>query len=158
MSQDRATIILFSGDMDKAMAAFTIAAGAAGLDMDVHMFFTFWGVSLLRRETGHGRLFLEKMFKLMMPVGPDRLGVSKMNFGGLGARLMRRLMKQKDSATPRQLMDLAMERGVEFIACEASLKILGITREELIDYPLLRIGGADAYLALAKDANVNLFI
>lgn len=158
MSDKRASIVLFSGDMDRAMAAFTIADGAAGMDMDVSMFFTFWGVSLLRKEVGGGRLFLEKMFKRMMPVGPGSLGLSKMNFCGLGARLMRRLMRQKDSATLPQLMGMAMERGVKFIACEASLKIIGIRPEELIEYEHLRVAGADAYLEAARGAEVNLFI
>lgn len=158
MPQDRATIILFSGDMDKAMAAFTIADGAAGMGMDVSMFFTFWGVSLLRKQVGGGKLLLERMFKRMMPVGPGSLGLSKMNFGGIGAGLMRRLMRQRDSATLPQLMQMAMDRKIEFIACEASLKIIGIEPEELIDYERLRVGGVDAFLETARGAAVNLFI
>lgn len=158
MPDDRVSLIVFSGDMDKAMAAFTIASGAAKPETAVTMFFTFWGISLLRRETGGGRLFLERMFKRMMPVGPEQVGLSKMNFGGIGATLMRRLMRQKDSATLPQLMNLAMERHVEFIACEASMQIMGIKPEELIEYEHLRVGGVDAFLESAKKSAVNLFV
>ena len=92
---ERATLILFSGDLDKAMAAFTIANGAAGQGLEVYMYFTFWGLALLRKETGDGTLFLEKMFKRMMPVGPEQAGLSQMNFAGAGSSLIKMLMDQK---------------------------------------------------------------
>ncbi|MGI5853574.1 MAG: DsrE/DsrF/DrsH-like family protein [Bacillota bacterium] len=158
MKDERATLILFSGDLDKAMAAFTIANGAAGQGLEVYMYFTFWGLALLRKETGDGTLFLEKMFKRMMPVGPEQAGLSQMNFAGAGSSLIKMLMDQKGSDTLPDLMQMAMERSIQFIACEASMQILGIKREELLDYQHLQVGCVKTYLAAANGARLNLFI
>jgi len=158
MKDERATLIVFSGDLDKAMAAFTIANGAAGQGLEVYMYFTFWGLALLRKETGDGELFLEKMFKRIMPVGPEQAGLSQMNFAGAGSTLMKTLMGQKDSATLPDLMKMAMECEIRFIACEASMEILGLKREELIDYQHLQVACVKAYLEAANGARINLFI
>lgn len=158
MKDERATLIMFSGDLDKAMAAFTIANGAAGQGLEVYIYFTFWGLSLLRKETGDGELFLEKMFKRMMPVGPEQAGLSQMNFVGAGSMLLKTLMDQKNSATLPDLMKMAREREIQFIACQASMDILGIKREELIDYQHLRVACVKTYLEVANGARINLFI
>ncbi|HOP74575.1 MAG TPA: DsrE/DsrF/DrsH-like family protein [Bacillota bacterium] len=155
---DKFTLILFSGDYDKAMAAFTLANGAAGNHMDVTIFFTFWGVSLLRSRNQPRPNFLENLFKSMMPSGTRELGLSKMNFGGLGPKLMRKLITQKKGQTLDDLLAMAKERKIRFVACEASLKLLGIEPSELIDYEHLEVAGVDCFLNNAIESKVALFI
>lgn len=157
-SKDSVSIILFSGDLDKAMAAFTIANGAAGSGMPVTMFFTFWGLSLLRKEKGVGHSFLEQLFKKMMPAGADTVGLSRFNFGGVGAWLLRKMLRQKQAFTPEKLLKMAMDRGVNFIVCEASMKILGIKEDELIAYDHLSVSGVDSFLQSARESRTQLFI
>ncbi|HEX2953242.1 MAG TPA: DsrE/DsrF/DrsH-like family protein [Bacillota bacterium] len=157
-SKDSVSMILFSGDLDKAMAAFTIANGAAGSGMPVTIFFTFWGLSLLRKEKGEGDSFLENLFKKMMPAGAETVGLSRFNFGGMGAKMLRKMLHQKEAFTPESLMKMAMERHVNFVVCEASMKILGITQDELIDYDHLSISGVESFLQLAKGSKIQLFI
>src|SRR5690606_30563202 len=140
LEEKQFSIILFSGDMDKAMAAFTLACAAAGRGYQVHMFFTFWGAALLRRRRNGGNSLLERVFKALLPAGPAKPRLSRMNFAGLGSLLFRRLLAERQAQTLADLMALAMERGVNFIACEASLKILGLRTEELIAYERLRTG------------------
>lgn len=152
------TMILFSGDYDKAMAAFTLANGAAGNGMEVTIFFTFWGVSLLRYRTEHNSNFLENMFKTMLPMGPTELGLSKMNFGGIGAQLMQTLIQQKNGQTLDDLFKMAQDRKIRFIACEASLKLMGIEPSELIEYDHLEVAGVDKFLENAAESKISLFI
>lgn len=156
--QMKLSLILFSGDFDKVMAALTLANGAAGQGMEVTIFFTFWGISLLRQKVVNGKNFLEKMFKTLMPLGVDRIGLSKMNFLGIGPWLMKKLIRQKDGQTATDLMKMAMERQIRFIACEASLKLLGIKPEELIEYKFLKIAGVDSFLQNAIQSKISLFI
>jgi len=152
------SIILFSGDLDKAMAAFTIACAAAGRGYTANIFFTFWGIALLRKTRGRGKDLLGKMFKLLLPVGPEKTGLSKMNFSGLGALLMRRLIRKRRIQNLQDLLKLAMERRINFIACQASMKILGFSRSELIDYDLLTEGNAETFLERAEESKVQLFV
>jgi peroxiredoxin family protein len=155
---EKFTLILFSGDFDKAMAALTLANGAAGEGMEVTIFFTFWGINLLRQKTIKRELFLENMFKSMMPLGVDQIGLSKMNFLGIGPWLMKKLISQKDGQTAADLFKMAMERNIRFIACEASLKLLGIAKEELISYNRLEIAGVESFLKNAIQSKVAMFI
>jgi peroxiredoxin family protein len=153
------TIIVFSGDMDKAVAAFIIATGAAAMGDDVTMFFTFWGLNILRKPKKtktSGKSFLQAMFGSMMPRGSQKLGLSKMNFGGVGPKLMRKVMKQQHAMSLEELMESAIEQGVKMEACTMSLDVLGLKPEELIDG--LEYVGVASYLAEADEANVNLFI
>ncbi|MCL6590789.1 MAG: DsrE/DsrF/DrsH-like family protein [Firmicutes bacterium] len=152
------SLILFSGDFDKAMAALTIANGAAGTGIEVTIFFTFWGISLLRQTAGPGKHYLESLFKAMMPLGVEQIGLSKMNFLGLGPWLMKKLIRQKRGQTAQDLLRMAMDRQIRFIACEASLKLLGIDRTELINYNKLEIAGVDAFLENALQSKISLFI
>jgi len=152
------SLILFSGDLDKAMAALTLANGAAGLGMEVQIFFTFWGMSLLRRKNLPGKYRLESLFKILMPVGVAKIGLSKMNFGGIGSRLLQKLIRQKEGQTPADLFQMARERKIRFVACEASLKMLGIEPRELIEYEHLEIAGADTFLKSALQSRISLFI
>lgn len=155
---ERMSLILFSGDFDKAMAALTLANGAAGNGMQVSVFFTFWGISLLRLENRGSGLFLEKIFKTMMPLGADKIGLSKFNFCGAGPWLLKKLIRQKDGQTTQDLLKMAIERQIDFVACEASLKLLGITKEELIKYDHLQVAGVDSFLQNALESKIAMFI
>ncbi|MFZ5651612.1 MAG: DsrE/DsrF/DrsH-like family protein [Bacillota bacterium] len=152
------TIIVFSGDLDKVMAAFVIANGAAAMGDEVTMFFTFWGLNTLRKpeKVSVKKSFLQGMFGMMMPRGAERLGISKMNFGGMGASMMKLVMKQQNVTSLPDLIQTAREQGIKMIACTMSMDVMGIREEELIDG--LEFAGVATYLAEADEANVNLFI
>ena len=153
------TLIVFSGEFDKLLAAFVIAVGAAAMGDDVTMFFTFWGLNALRRQvkpSAKGKSFLQRMFGRMMPKGPEHLTLSHMNFAGVGPRLMRRVMRQRNVASLEELMATAREEGVKMIACTMSMDVVGIRPDELIDG--LEYAGVATYLGEADEANVNLFI
>lgn len=161
MSQEKPeqmSLILFSGDFDKAMAALTLANGAAGNGMKVSIFFTFWGISLLRQNNQRSGLFLEKLFKTMMPLGAEKIGLSKFNFCGIGPWLLKKLIRQKDGQTTQDLLKMATERKIYFVACEASLKLLGIAEEELINYEHLQVAGVDTFLRNALESRIAMFI
>ena len=160
MDTTKKTIILFSGDFDKAMAAFIIANGAAAMGDQVTIFFTFWGLNLLRKpkkvKAPGKKTLLQAMFGKMMPRGPAHLPLSKMNFWGMGTPLMKVVMKSANAMTLEQLMESAREQGVKLIACTLSMDILGFKKEELLDG--IEYAGVAAYLGEADEANVNLFI
>jgi NADPH-dependent 2,4-dienoyl-CoA reductase/sulfur reductase-like enzyme/peroxiredoxin family protein/rhodanese-related sulfurtransferase/TusA-related sulfurtransferase len=152
------TIVVFSSDLDRVMAALIIANGAASMGQKVTLFFTFWGLNVLRKPnaTASGKTLLDRMFGRMMPAGIDRAGLSKMHMGGIGTALMRKTMRDKHVADPADLMKSAMAGGVRFVACAMSMDVMGIRREELIEG--VEIGGVGSYLDAASTANVNLFI
>lgn len=152
------TIIVFSGDLDKVMAAFVIANGAAAMGDDVTMFFTFWGLSALRKpeKITARKSFLQSMFGWMMPRGANKLGISKMNFGGMGASMMKLVMKQQNVSSLPELIQTAKEQGIKMIACTMSMDVMGLREEELMDG--LEYAGVATYLGEADEANVNLFI
>lgn len=157
-TNDKATMVVFSGDLDKAMASFIIATGAAAMGKEVTMFFTFWGLNILRKEelVPTKKSFLENLFGKMMPRGPEKLGVSKMNFGGLGAKMMKKIMQEKNIATLKELIEMAQDLGVKMVACQMSMDVLGLTEAEMVDG--LDYAGVATYLAEADQGNVNLFI
>src|SRR5918995_3877166 len=144
---DRAAIVVFSGDLDKVLAAFVIATGAAAAGLETTVFFTFWGLSALKKKgAGGGKKALkERMFALMTPGSSRELGTSKLNFLGLGSRMLRSMMKDKGIATLEELMDVARDLGVRFMACTMSMDAMGVTREELLDG--LEYGGGAAHMA-----------
>lgn len=152
------TIIVFSGDLDKVMAAFIIANGAAAMGRPVTMFFTFWGLTALRRPTKVqvAKSGIERMFGAMLPRGAQRLGLSRMNMLGMGARMMRSIMASKNVSSLPELMQSAMAAGVKIIACTMSMDVMGIHREELIDG--IEYAGVGTYLGDAEESDVNLFI
>ncbi len=158
LAKDKTTIVLFSGDLDKAIAAFIIANGAAAYDHEVTIFFTFWGLNALRRDepikTNKG--LLEKAFGWMMPRGAKKLGLSKMNFGGLGPQMIKYVMKKHKALLLPELIELAQEQGVKLVACTMTMDLLGLKQEELIDG--LEYAGVAAYLGDAANGKVNLFI
>lgn len=155
---DGKTIIVFSGDLDKVLASFIIANGAASMGRKVTMFFTFWGLNALRKPDGDKvkKPFMEKMFGAMMPKGADKLTLSKMNMAGMGTKMMKMVMNNKNVNSLEELMKQAMASGIHLIACTMSMDIMGITKEELIDG--VELGGVATYLGEAEESNVNLFI
>jgi len=152
------TIIVFSGDLDKALAAFIIANGAAAMGDEVTMFFTFWGLNILRRpeKVPAKKSFLQAMFGSLMPRGASRLSLSKMNFGGMGASMMKKAMKSKNVSTLPELIATAREQGIKMVACTMSMDVMGFAPAEMIDG--LEFAGVATYLGEADEANVNLFI
>jgi NADPH-dependent 2,4-dienoyl-CoA reductase/sulfur reductase-like enzyme/peroxiredoxin family protein/rhodanese-related sulfurtransferase/TusA-related sulfurtransferase len=155
---DGTTIVVFSEDMDKAMASFIIASGAASMGKKVTLFFTFWGLNVLRRDHAVkvDKTILEKMFGWMMPRGSKKLPISKMNMGGMGSQMIKYVMKQKNVDSLEVLMQNAMNAGVSLVACAMSMDIMGIKESELIDG--VEIGGVASYLGKAEESSVNLFI
>jgi len=154
----RKTMIMFSGDLDKAMAGLIIANGAAAMGDEVTMFFTFWGLNILRKaqKIKVRKSLMEKMFGFMMPRGADKLGLSKMNMGGMGTLMMKGIMRKKRVSSLPELIESAQDLGVKFIACTMSMDVMGIKPEELIDG--VEYAGVATYLGEADEANVNLFI
>ena len=152
------TLVLFSGDLDKALAGFIIANGAAAMGSDVTMFFTFWGLNILRRpeKVSVRKNLVEGMFGWMMPRGAGQLKLSKMNMGGMGAAMIKGIMRKKNVAPLPELIRTAQEAGVRLVACSMSMDLMGIRREELIDG--IEEGGVAMYLNRAESGNVNLFI
>ena len=157
-ANDGKTIIVFSGDMDKVLASFVIANGAAAMGRPVTMFFTFWGLNVLRKTDPQNikKPFIDKMFGFMMPRGASRLKLSKMNMGGMGTALMRKVMKDKNIDSLEDLIKKARSNGVKMIACTMSMDVMGIKKEELIDG--IEYAGVGTYLGDAEESNVNLFI
>lgn len=157
-NKDNKTMVVFSGDLDKAIASFIIANGAASMGKKVTMFFTFWGINILRKseKTKVSKTFMETMFGKMMPKGTEKLKLSQMNMGGIGPKLIRKIMKDKNVSSLEELVEAAIANGVEIVACQMSMDLLGFKNEELIDG--VKIGGVGYYLGEAEDSNVNLFI
>lgn len=154
----KTTIILFSGDYDKAMAAYIIANGAAAYDHEVTIFHTFWGLNALRKDENIPvqKGFMEKMFAKMMPKGADRMGLSKMNFAGMGPKMIKEVIKKHNAMTLPQLIEMAQEQDIKLVACTMTMDLLGLQQEELLDN--IEYAGVAAYLADAQEGNVNLFI
>ena len=151
------TIVVFSNDLDKALAAMIIANGAKAAGKDVTLFFTFWGLNILRRPDKNVKKgLIDKMFGLMMPKGADKLTLSKMNMGGMGSIMMKWVMKNKNVSTLNELIQQAKDNGVKFIACNMSMDVMGIRPEEIIDG--VEIGGVAKYIQESTNSNSNLFI
>lgn len=153
------TIIVFSGDFDKVTAAFVIANGAAAMDDEVTMFFTFWGLNAIRKPEKvptKGKSALQKAFGRMMPRGPERLAMSQMNFSGMGPKLMKKAMRDANVMSLPELIASAREQNVKIVACTMSMDVMGLSKEELIDD--IEYAGVASYLGDADESNVNLFI
>jgi len=158
MTAKGATIIVFSNDFDRALASFVLANGAAAAGKDVTMFFTFWGLSVIRKPNAPrvAKDFMGRMFGMMLPKHAGRLSLSHMNFGGIGPKLMKSRMKSKNIDMLETMMSQARQAGVHFIACQMSMDIMGVKHEELLDG--VEVGGVATYMEAATEGNVNLFI
>jgi len=152
------TIIVFSDDLDKALAAFVLATGGAAAGKKVTMFFTFWGLSVIKDPKARGVKtdFMGKMFGMMLPKSSKKLGLSKINMGGMGAFMMRLRMKSKKIDALETMMKTARESGIELMACQMSMDVMGVPREALYDF--VTIGGVATYLDAASKSGINLFI
>ena len=155
---EKMTLFVFAGDLDKVLGAFVIATGATAMDIEVHMFFAFWGLNALRREKYKTprKDFLSRMFGWVMPKGANKLKLSQMNMMGMGTSMMKRVMKKKNVMTLPDLIDTAQELGVKFTACEMSMNVMGFKKEELLDG--VKLAGVATALASASESKTSLFI
>lgn len=158
MRKNDKTMVIFSNDLDRAIASFIIANGAVSMGRNVTMFFTFWGLNILRKndKVNVKKDLFGKMFGFMMPRGSKRLTLSKMNMGGLGAKMIRNIMKNKNVASLEELIKSAVSNGVNLVACNMSMDVMGIKKEELIDG--VKIGGVATFLGSAEESDMSLFI
>ncbi len=156
--EDRAALVVFSGDLDRVLAAFVIATGAAAAGLETSIFFTFWGLSVVKKKgsAAGGKGFKQRMFAMMTPEGSEGLGTSQLNFFGMGATMLRSMMKEQGIASLEELMGMAKDLGVKMTACTMSMDAMGIAKEELMGD--LQFGGVAAFMADASRARVSLFI
>ena len=159
-TKDQLSLFVFSGDWDKLFSAFVLATGAAASGTRVVMFFTFWASAALRRgeKVRAPKSWLERMFGGMLPRGSRRTALSRMNFGGMGLRMMQMMMRQKKIASLEELISTAGDLGVEINICEMSMDIIGFRREEMFDYPGLSFCGVQTFLETAAEGKVTLYI
>jgi peroxiredoxin family protein len=157
--EDRMSMVVFSGSLDRILAAFVLATTAAASGMQVEMFFTFWGLSALRDPKKTPKKdFLGKMFGWMLPRGMKKLPMSQMNMGGAGPVMIRHVMAKKKFASTEEMLAICAETGVRIYACDMSREIMGISAQELIDYPHMGTCGAATFLEKAAGGRVTLFI
>jgi peroxiredoxin family protein len=159
-AENKLTMVVMSGDLDKHLAAMIIATGAAAMGMKVVLFFTFWGTAALRagNKKVNGKNFMGRMFGMMLPKGRNKLTLSQMNMAGMGTAMMKGLMKKKNVASLDQLYDAAAQLAVKIYICEMSMDLMGMKKEEMIDYPELEVCGVATMLAHAKESAIQLFI
>ncbi len=159
MSEEKkkASMVVFSGDMDKVMAAFIIATGAAAMGYETTMFFTFWGLKAIQKGNRTGKGFFGKMLGVMNRGGIDRIGPSRFNFGGIGRWMFKKMMRDKGVTPLVQLRQTAIDLGVKLLACQMSMDVMEIAREDLID-EVADVVGVAAFIGEAGDSEINLFI
>jgi peroxiredoxin family protein len=158
--ENKLSMVVFSGELDKVLAAFVIATGAVAMGMDVVMFFTFWGTPVLRdkKKKAGGKDVMGKMFGAMLPTGTGDVKLSNMNMGGMGTAMMKSLMKKKNVASLEEMLDMAEELGVRIYVCEMSMDLMGFKREEFIDYKGMGFAGVATFLQEAANSKVQLFV
>ena len=154
---EKVSLIVFSGDMDKVMGAFIIAAGAAAFDMEVTMFFTFWGLKAIQKGNLTGKGFFGKMLGMMNRGGINRIGPSKFNFGGMGRWMFKKMMADKGITTLDELRETAIDLGVHILACNMSMGVMEIGREDLID-EVEDVVGVAKFVKEAASSAIQLFI
>ncbi|MGD8701111.1 MAG: DsrE/DsrF/DrsH-like family protein [Desulfosarcina sp.] len=158
--ENKLAMVVFSGSLDKVLAALVIATGAVAMGMDAVLFFTFWGTPVLRDKykTVKGKDLMGNMFGTMLPKGATDVQLSQMKMGGLGTAMMKSLMKKKNVASLEEMFGLAEELGVRIVICEMSMDLMGFKREEMITYDHLEFGGVAKFLEEAGTSKVQLFI
>lgn len=155
--EDRATLVVFSGEMDTLFAACTIASGAAAMGMEVSLFFTFWGLNAIRvKKSFQGKSLVEKLMACMMPGGPASVPTSRMNMAGAGPMFLKYRMGKKNVEDLPSMVALVRELGIRIVACETSMKVMGVNREELIEG--IEFGGVATYLEDASKSRITLFV
>ncbi len=157
---NKLSMIVFSGDLDKVLASFVIATGAVAMGMDVVMFFTFWGTPVLRdkNKSVGGKDFMGKMFGAMLPKGTGAVKLSNMNMAGMGTAMMKSLMQKKNVASLEQMLEMAEELGVRIYICEMSMDLMGFKRVEMIEYKHMGFDRVATFLEEAQNSKVQLFI
>jgi peroxiredoxin family protein len=160
LPEDKLSMVVFSGDLDRQLAAFIIATGAAAMFEEVVMFFTFWATPALRDPAKRPgpKDMMAKMFGWMLPKGAGKLKLSKMHMAGMGTGMMKGLMKQKGVMSLEQLIKQAADAGVKIYVCQMSMELMGFTTDELIDYPDMKVAGVAKFLAEAGTSKATLFI
>ncbi len=159
-NQNKLSMVVFSGDLDKLLASFIIATGAVAMGMEVVMFFTFWATSALRdkKKRAKGKNIFGKMFGFMLPKGAGKVKLSKMHMGGMGTGMMKYLMKKKNVSSLEEMIQLAAELEVKLYICEMSMDLMGLKPEEMIDYPGRDFVGVAKFLEEAGNSRIQLFI
>lgn len=157
--EDKAALIVFSSDLDRAITAFVIATGAAAAGLETTMFFTFWGLSVIKKKNGAAvskKDLMQKMFAMMTPSSSESLGVSKMNYFGIGAKMLRTMMKKQEVLPLEAMMGMARGLGARMVGCDMSMGVMGIDKDELFDE--VELGGIEAFMGEASRARISLFI
>jgi peroxiredoxin family protein len=155
-AKEKASIIVMSGDLDKVMGAFIIANGAAAFDMQVTMFFTFWGLKAIQKGTLTGKSLMGRMLGLMNRGGVEAIGPSRLNMGGMGRWMFKKMMRAKNVAPLATLVRQAKEQGVRLVACEMSCNVMEIGKKDFIDG--VEMGGVATFIAEASESKISLFI
>jgi peroxiredoxin family protein len=157
--QEKLSLIVFSGSLDRLIAAFVLATGAAAMGMQVSMFFTFWGTAALRKQSAHvEKTLLERMFGWMLPKGVKKLPLSQMNMAGGGPAMIRYIMKKNGVPSVEEMIELSKELGVELNVCTMSMDLLGMKPDELIDYPGKTYCGVAKFLETAAPGKITMFL
>ena len=158
-SKGSVTIVLFSGDLDKAIAAFVISTAAASMGMAVNIFFTFWGLNVIKKKGGliKGQNWMQKMLNIMNYGHAKKLALSKMNMVGMGPVMLKIMMSQKRVPSVQEFIQTAHALGVKFYPCEMSMTVMGLKKEDFVD-ECQDVIGAVSYLSIAKESHINLFI
>jgi len=158
--QDQLSMAVVSGDMDKILAVMIISLAAAAMDTKVKLFFSFWALAALRdpKKKPKGKDFISKMFGMMLPKSKNNLKLSNMNMAGMGPAMIKSLMKKKNVMSLDEMFQQAAELGIEITVCEMSMDLMGFKKEEMIDYPNVKIVGVATYIADASESKVQLFI
>lgn len=159
VAKEKMTLIVFTGDLDKVLASFVLSTAAASMGMDVTMFFTFWGLNVIKKNPPFmkGSGIMQKMLSVLNRGGANRLSMSKLNMLGMGPWMLGKMMKSKNVLSVPEFLQLAIDLKVKLVPCEMSMTVMGITKDDLID-EVQPLCGAVTYLGNAKDAKINLFI
>jgi len=156
--KDKLSMIVFSGSLDKILAALIVATGAAAMGTEVSMFFTFWGTTALRKKVKVKKNFISKLFGVMLPTGSKNLKLSQMNVGGMGTLMMKTLMKKKGITSVEDLLEIAEESEIKIFICDMSMNLMGMSPNEMIEYKYLEYSGVIKFLAEADESKNILFI
>jgi len=158
VEKEKFTIVVFSGELDKVLAAFILATTAASMNMEVSMFFTFWGLNVLRKKKlTSGKNILQKLMNFMNRGGADRLPLSKFNLIGAGPVMMKMMMKRSKVPSIGEFITIAKEQGVKFIACTTTFSFMGFVKDDFIE-GVDEYAGAATYLSLAREGRISYFI
>ena len=157
MPKDKVALVVFSNDMDKVLAGFVIANGALAMGMEVSMYFTFWGLTAIKKTTTlKGKALKQRMLALMTPGKSDEMGISKLNMFGMGPRMMRSIMKEKNVASLEELRDIAQDMGTRMIGCTMAMDVMGVDASEFIDG--IELGGVATFMEEALNARATMFL